>query len=470
MAAFQGWAAGPNFSGAAQTMAQSVQVEEQRKARQAQQLQDIFKTLGDAKRRKEDQGIASNAAKTAQENKDTDRAVNLFTAQGTRISSLQGRAPKNSDFLNNPEEYQPAVDKHNAAVQRLIDQQDQFVASHPALKSLLGSSSGATNTSSAQNPQNARTVDSLLQNVAGSSAGGSGGGNSGVANSLSANLAGGSSSNDPTTEATGNILDRFGRSIGGAVADRTQNYNPNAGGAELADGQQEQRQAQGQGLTSGNGDVVTTPSGDSSNREAINVPFGDPRGFGLRPKAEAPVSLSGDAEAPYREDTPESNRQRVQNTVFDALQGIPDADLSAAVSSITDAIGRGVNRVAPEGFAARVAAFGESNLKGRERTQEVITLKELAKQSAKGAVAGIAGAMAVITGGAALSTIRPGQQQIVLSAEKGYARKLRQIRANARANKMATRKRQPGASTAPPKPRGATYSSYPGGGKFTPLP
>ncbi len=454
-------------------MAQSVQVEEQRKARQAQQLQDIFKTLGDAKRRKEDQGIASNAAKTAQENKDTDRAVNLFTAQGTRISSLQGRAPKNSDFLNNPEEYQPAVDKHNAAVQRLIDQQDQFVASHPALKSLLGSSSGATNTSSASSmAPKSRGVDSLLQNVVGPAAAGGGGGgeNSGVANSLSANLAGGSSSNDPTTEATGNILDRFRRYIGGVAADRTQNYNPSAGGAELADGQQEQRQAQGQGLTSGNGDVVTTPPGDSSNSTVINVPFGDPRGFGLRPKAEAPVSLSGDAEAPYREDTPESNRQIVQNTVFDALQGIPDADLSAALSSITDAIGSGVNKAAPEGFAARVAAFGESNLKGRERTQEVITLKELAKQSAKGAVAGIAGAMAVITGGAALSTIRPGQQQIVLSAEKGYARKLRQIRANARANKMATRKRQPGASTAPPKPRGATYSSYPGGGKFTPLP
>lgn len=467
MAAFQGWAAGPNFSGAAQTMAQSVQVEEQRRARQEKQLQDIFKTLGDAKRRKEDQKIASATATTAQENKEADRAVNLFTAQGTRISSLQSRAPKSSDFLYNLEDYQPAVDKHNAAVQRLIDQQDQFVASHPALKSLLGSSSDATNTSSAQNPQNARTVDSLFQNVVGTGAAGGGGGggeNSGVANSLSANLAGGISSNDPATESTGNLFDRAGRYIGGAAADLTQNYNPNPSATE------EQgffKKAAELGL-----DAKSLYDNYMENKRSMPQAEATQRGLGT--PAETSVDLSGGEQTSARGDTPESNRQIVQNTIFDALQGIPDVDLSAALSSITDAIGSGVNMVAPEGFAARLAAFRESNLEGREKTQEVITLKEIAKESVKGAVVGIAGAMAVITGGAALSTIRPGQQQVVLAAKGRYLRMLRQIRANARADRIraggATRKRQPGASTAPPKPRGATYSSYPGGGNFTPLP
>ena len=107
MAAFQGWAAGPNFSGISEQLTANARIEEERKARQEKQLQDIFTSLGDAKRRKEDQKIASANATTAQQNKEADRAVNLFTAQGTRISSLQGRAPKNSDFLTNPEENQP---------------------------------------------------------------------------------------------------------------------------------------------------------------------------------------------------------------------------------------------------------------------------------------------------------------------------------------------------------------------------
>jgi hypothetical protein len=467
MAAFQGWAAGPNFSGISEQLTANARIEEERKARQEKQLQDIFTSLGDAKRRKEDQKIASANATTAQENKEADRAVNLFTAQGTRISSLQGRAPKNSDFLTNPEEYQPAVDKHNAAVQRLIDQQDQFVASHPALKSLLGSSSDATNTSSAQNPQNARTVDSLFQNVVGTGAAGGGGGgeNSGVANSLSANLAGGISSNDPTTESTGNLFDRAGRYIGGAAAaDLTQNYNPNPSATE------EQgffKKAAELGL-----DAKSLYNNYMENKRSMPQAEATQRGLGT--PAETSVDLSGGEQTSARGDTPESNRQIVQNTIFDALQRIPDVDLSAALSYITDAIGSGVNMVAPEGFAARLAAFRESNLEGREKTQEVITLKEIAKESVKGAVVGIAGAMAVITGGAALSTIRPGQQQVVLAAKGRYLRMLRQIRANARADRIraggATRKRQPGASTAPPKPRGATYSSYPGGGNFTPLP
>ena len=126
MAAFQGWAAGPNFSGAAQNMAQAVQVEEQRKARQSKQLQDVFAGIRDNRRRKEDQAIAAATAKTAQENAELDRVVELYSAQGTRINNLMRNAPKNSDYLTNLEDYKPAVDRHNKAVQRLVDQQNRL--------------------------------------------------------------------------------------------------------------------------------------------------------------------------------------------------------------------------------------------------------------------------------------------------------------------------------------------------------
>ena len=159
MAAFQGWAAGPNFSGAAQNMAQAVQVEEQRKARQSKQLQEVFAGIRDNRRRKEDQAIASATATTAQENKEIDRAVQLYTAQGTRISNLQSRAPKNSDYLNNPLEYQPAVDKHNEAVQRLVDQQNQLAANNPTLQKLLGVSKPVDNAGDANSGGDAKTTD-----------------------------------------------------------------------------------------------------------------------------------------------------------------------------------------------------------------------------------------------------------------------------------------------------------------------
>jgi hypothetical protein len=165
MAAFQGWAAGPNFSGAAQNMAQAVQVEEQRKARQSKQLQEVFKSIGDNRRRKEDQAIASAAATTTQENAELDRMVQLYSAQGTRINNLMRNAPKNSDYLNNQKEYKPALDKHNEAVKRLVDQQNRLAANNPALQKLLGVSKPVDNAGDAEATGTAKADNNLIRTI-----------------------------------------------------------------------------------------------------------------------------------------------------------------------------------------------------------------------------------------------------------------------------------------------------------------
>ena len=130
MAAFQGWGSGPNFAPAAAAMTQATQIEEERRARQSEQIRSAFEGLRDERRRREDQAIAATAAKQAQKNTELDRLVNLYSAQGTRINNLMRNAPKQSDYITNMDEYQPAVDRHNRAVKQLIDQQNQLAANN----------------------------------------------------------------------------------------------------------------------------------------------------------------------------------------------------------------------------------------------------------------------------------------------------------------------------------------------------
>ena len=506
MAAFQGWAAGPNFSGAAQNMAQAVQVEEQRQARQSKQLQEVFKGIGDNRRRKEDQAIAAATAETAQKNKVSDRAVNVFTALNNTASRLAGQKPTPNDYVLTEGGYEAAISNWKAAVSRNQAQMSQIVANNPALKDMLGAqgAQGAppTTTTTTGNP----IVPTYMMAPDATPS------TSPNTNSLNENLAestGRSGDNADSTGSDGNLFDRAGRylgGLGGVAADLTQKYNPNSSAEE------EQgffKKAAEFGLdakslyneyTKNKANMPEVGLGTQGNTSDTaggvdnTIPgFENGSIFGM-----GPADLSGGNQTDIRGDTPESNRQAVQSTIFDALKNIPDVDLPAAWSSISDAVSSGITKVAPEGFAKRLKAFGESNLEGRERSQEVFTLKEMAKKSAEGAVVGIAGAMAVITSGALLSTIIPGKRQVVKQARIDYKALLKRIkraasqrkldaaqakidkrdlaRAAKREGKPLTRRRGGGQATriprTPPAEPGpqATFSGYPGRGRFNPLP
>ena len=141
MAAFQGWAAGPNFSGAAQNMAQAVQVEEQRKARQAKQLQDLFKGIGDARRRKEDQEIASNTAEAAAKTATKDRAIKVVDILGRRVTALQNNKPTINEYNNNQKDFQVALANHKSQVSLIQGQLNNYIGNNPELAAMLGGTS-----------------------------------------------------------------------------------------------------------------------------------------------------------------------------------------------------------------------------------------------------------------------------------------------------------------------------------------
>ena len=141
MAAFQGWASGPNFSGAAQNMAQAVQVEEQRKARQAKQLQDLFKGIGDRRRRKEDQEIASNTAEAAAKTATKDRAIKVVDILGRRVTALQNNKPTINEYNNNQKDFQTALANHKSQVSLIQGQLNNYIGNNPELAAMLGGTS-----------------------------------------------------------------------------------------------------------------------------------------------------------------------------------------------------------------------------------------------------------------------------------------------------------------------------------------
>jgi hypothetical protein len=505
MAAFQGWAAGPNFSGAAQNMAQAVQVEEQRKARQSKQLQEVFKSIGDSRRRKEDQRIAADTATTALEESGKERALKLFTALGTRIDSLQSQAPKNSDFLSNPDEYEPALALHNKRVQRLIDQQNQFVEKNDFLKALLPASTATTGGGGIE-PQLAggNEVDAVFNTAIEPAAG--------VARS------GNAVTDAPqTVDNNRNILSRFGGRLGSSLAETLYPFNPNAaaGSDATADELDFFQKAAALGLdvkdlfnrymqTKSNrpqGAEIPDPSVDQLVDNQIPG-FESGSIYGEPPLA---ASLSGEEDIRLREDTPISTKRGIQAVVTNAFDSMPDFnDIGSAASYVADAIRTGVEKVMPEGLAERLATFGESNLKGEARDQAVISLKEIAEKSAQGAVVGIVGGMSVVLGLKALSTIVPGKRQAVRAAKTRYQDMIKRIEAKVKQQKLdaayarsqkklkdaATRKKlkdaekevtklrrsqatrirnTKGGATRTSGGKQATTSSYPGGGKFNPL-
>ena len=141
MAAFQGWASGPNFSGAAQNMAQAVQVEEQRKARQSKQLQDLFKGIGDRRRRKEDQAIAANTAEAAAKTATKDRAIKVVDILGRRVTALQNNEPTLNDHNGNQKTFKDALAKHKKQVSLIQGQLNNYIGNNPELAAMLGGTS-----------------------------------------------------------------------------------------------------------------------------------------------------------------------------------------------------------------------------------------------------------------------------------------------------------------------------------------
>jgi hypothetical protein len=486
MAAFQGWAAGPNFSGAVQNMAQAVQVEEQRKARQSKQLQEVFKGIGDARRRKEDQAIASATAKTAQENKVSDRAVNVFSALNTTASRLAGQKPTPNDYVSDPDLYEAAVNNWQAALGRNQAQMSQLVANNPALKDMLGAQAAPIEERAVTAPG---TGDEKWRNAFGPVTSGSVNAqatSSQTTPSLNENLAGSTggpgNSADPT-RSDGNIFDRTGRYLGGVAADLTQNYDPNSSAeeeqgffkkaAELGlDAKSLYNEYTKNKANMPEGGVIPMGLGSPDNNGSI---------FGME---TTPADLSGGAQTDTRRDTPTS--QGMKDAI---LSTVEQFDLGDLAGGVYDAINAGIDKVMPGGLSERIAAFGESNLEGKERSQEVITLKEIAKESAEGAVAGIVGGMPVVLGLKAINIIAPGKRQVVKQARIDYAAQLQRIKgalsrqkvnkknaAEARVRK-ARYEKQLNALENPPLPRvakvrgpQATPSSYPGSGRFNPLP
>jgi len=464
MAAFQGWGAGPNFSGVAQNIATGQQLEEQRKARQQKQFENLLTNLRDDKRRKEDQAIAAAAATQAQKNTEATRAVNLYTAISNQSSQLQLREPKLMDFLGDQSAYKTALDTWKNAVDRNQAQLRELEANNPNLRAMLGAQEGGSGTGETkvtlEGGSGTGSVDSLFRRVV--SPGNNTTGNAvtgnitgtesrtpvqpGVASSTNNNnleFGGNAQTNTATNQdSSGNIFDRTGRYIGGALADLTLPYDPNAVGADPTTDQRGWlenvlRQGHSLGLDAKS---LYTMLEDRAQKQRLGSEVGQEVGLGtdddvVTTPRETPANLSGEE---ARGDTPESTRRAIQDTIFNAIEQ-SRIGLGDMAGEVYDAITTSIDKVIPDGLERRIDAFGESNLGDRENAQEVITLKEIAKESAKGAVAGIAGGMSVVLGLTALRTIRPGQRQVVAAATKRYKAQLKRIR---KAEKLRAARRE----------------------------
>lgn len=436
MAAFQGWGSGPNFAPAAAAMTQAAQIEEERRNRQSEQIRSAFEGIRDARRRREDQAIAAAAAKQAQENTEATRAVNLYTAISNIGSRLQLQEPKQSDFLLNQDAYGPALETWKNAVARNQAQLRELEANNPNLRAMLGAQGGESGTGETKVKPG---VDSLLRRVVSPGNGTTGNAvtgtitNTGLGTEVqpggaSNNLEFGSNvpNNAATTQGSSrNFLGQTGSELGRLFADLTIPYDPNAVGADPTTDQRGWfenvlRQGHSLGLDAKS---LYTMLEDRAQKQRLGPEVGQEVGLGTDDDV-APANLSGEE---ARGDTPESTRRAIQDTIFNAVEQ-SRIDLGDMAGGVYDAITTGIDKVMPEGLSARIDAFGESNLGGKERTQEVITLKEIAKESAEGAVAGIVGGLPVVLGLKALNTIRPGQRQVVAAAKKRYEAQLKRIR------------------------------------------
>jgi len=431
MAAFQGWGSGPNFAPAAAAMTQATQIEEQRRARQSEQIRSAFEGLRDARRRREDQAIAADTAKQAQKNTEATRAINLYTAISNQSNQLQLREPKQSDFLLNPDAYGPALETWKNAVDRNQAQLRELEANNPNLRAMLGAQGGGANpntpTYMMQKAQNASApvatgiitntdLETEVQPDVASNT-----------NNNNLEFGGNAQTNTATTQdSSGNIFDRTGRYIGRALADLTLPYDPNADPSN-PDERGFFQKAKDLGYDAKS---LYTMLEDRAQKQMLGPEVGQEVGLGtddddvVTTPGETPANLSGEE---ARGDTPESTRRAIQDTIFNAIEQ-SRIDLGDMADGVYDAITTGIDKVIPDGLERRIDAFGKSNLGDREHAQEVITLEEIAKESAKGAVAGIAGGMAVVLGLTALRTIRPGQRQVVAETKKRYAALLQRIR------------------------------------------
>jgi len=448
MAAFQGWGAGPNFSGVAQNIATGQQLEEQRKARQQKQFENLLTNLRDDKRRKEDQAIAAAAATQAQKNTEATRAVNLYTAISNQSSQLQLREPKLMDFLGDQSAYKTALDTWKNAVDRNQAQLRELEANNPNLRAMLGAQEGGSGTGETkvtlEGGSGTGSVDSLFRRVVSP-------GNNTTGNAVTGNITGtesrtpvqpgvASSTNNNNLEfgsnaqnntrtnqdpASRNFLGQAGGALGRLTADLTLPYNPNPDPSN-PDERGFFQKAKDLGLDAKS---LYTMLEDRAQKQRLGPEVGQEVGLGtdddvVTTPRETPANLSGEE---ARGDTPESTRRAIQDTIFNAIEQ-SRIGLGDMAGEVYDAITTSIDKVIPDGLERRIDAFGKSNLGDREHAQEVLTLEEIAKESAKGAVAGIAGGMSVVLGLTALRTIRPGQRQVVAAAKKKYASLLKRIR------------------------------------------
>lgn len=440
MAAFQGWGSGPNFAPAAAAMTQATQIEEQRRARQSEQIRSAFEGIRDARRRREDQAIAAAAATQAQKNTEATRAVNLYTVISSQANRLQLQEPKQSDFLLNPDAYKTALDTWKNAVDRNQAQLRELEANNPNLRAMLGAQEGGSGTGetkvkpgvdslfrSAVKPGDNTTGNAVTGNITVTESGTPV--QPAVASNTTNNLEfGGNAQTNTATnqDSSRNFLGQAGGALGRLTADLTLPYNPNPDPSN-PDERGFFQKAKDLGLDAKS---LYTMLEDRAQKQRLGPEVGQEVGLGtddddvVTTPRETPANLSGEE---ARGDTPESTRRAIQDTIFNAIEQ-SRIGLGDMAGEVYDAITTGIDKVMPEGLSARIDAFGESNLGGKERAQEVITLKEIAKESAEGAVAGIVGGLPVVLGLKALNTIRPGQRQVVAAAKKRYEAQLERIR------------------------------------------